>query len=106
MFSIEKIRYDFKEKVIDYFEEVLDDSKRKVKIFEIAQFREVLDGSGELVIQYNKKLLTNYKHTSEQVMKRGFEFFKRKVKEYDNKTIPYVRMADLKVAMNLGNQTD
>ena len=95
-FSIEKIRYDFKEKVIDYFEELLDDSDRKVKVFEVAQFREVLDENKKAITMYCKKLLTSESKTSEKVMKRGFDFFMKKVKEYDNKEIPYVRMSDLK----------
>ena len=94
-YSFEKIKYDFSNKTIDYFEELIRQSNTDNFVYEFAKFTESLDRNGNELVEYTKKLLTDDAERLKSVAERGFSFFKSNIEQFRKLDIDYIKMDDI-----------
>ena len=94
-YSFEKFKYDFANKTIDYYEELIRESSSDNFVFEFAKFKECIDRNGKKMMEYTKNLLTDDAERLKSVAERGFRFFKSNIEKFRKIDIGYIRMDDM-----------
>ena len=102
LYSIEKFTYDFSNRMINYYEEILNDGSSNVKVFEIANFKEVVTENKTKMVRYCKDLFTSDANASTKVMTKGFEFFKKKVEYFDKSKATFQKINDFHFNIKVG----